>query len=256
MLAGLMSRWMSRPSALGERLADLAQDVDDPARRKRPFLADEAIQVEAVEVLHHVIEGAFRRAAVVVDRDRVRVVESRGQLRLALEAFEPLGAGASRGKELDRGAAAKHLVLGAVHDAHAALADLLISVYWPSRRAQAASGRWKVTLEMSVARTAVKAEASSRSTAAISLASVVAQEDPGHERLRRHGDRRDPAVRRARSARTPPARSTALRISSTSVIARARHRQDHRFVGGRRRPSLRHQAQQPAGGEAAAGSSR
>ena len=110
---------------LGERLAHLQEDVDDAAGRQRPVLAHESLEVDAVEILHHVVERALRRAAVVVDGDGVRIGEPRGQLRLALEAPKvPLPRLPGR-QQLDRGRPPQHLVLGAIDDAHAALADLL-----------------------------------------------------------------------------------------------------------------------------------
>ena len=47
---------------------------------------DEALEVEAVEVLHDVVEDAVGRAPVVEDRDRVRVGEAARELHFALEA--------------------------------------------------------------------------------------------------------------------------------------------------------------------------
>ena len=50
-------------------------------------------------------------------------------LDLALEALQVVLAGAARRQQLDRRRPAEHLVLGAIDDAHAALAELLPSVY-------------------------------------------------------------------------------------------------------------------------------
>ncbi len=90
------------------------------------MIAHQLLEVDAVEVLHRVIEHAVGRAAVVVDRDRVRMTELRGHLHLALEALEVRLARAIRRQQLDRGRPAQHRVAGAVDDAHAAGADLLL----------------------------------------------------------------------------------------------------------------------------------
>ena len=77
MLAGLMSRWIEAERVrLGERAADLREDVDARARVVGAVLLDEALEVQAVEVLHDVVEDALGGAPVVEDRDRVRVGEA------------------------------------------------------------------------------------------------------------------------------------------------------------------------------------
>ena len=71
-----------------QRAADLIEDGNDAARRLRAVLADELLEVDAVEVLHRVVEHAVRRAAVVVDGHGVRVAQLRGDLHFALEPHE------------------------------------------------------------------------------------------------------------------------------------------------------------------------
>ena len=71
-----------------QRAADLLQNVDHARHRLRAVPLDERLQVDAVEILHRVVEHAFGRAAVVVDRHRVRIVELAGDLHFALEALD------------------------------------------------------------------------------------------------------------------------------------------------------------------------
>lgn len=84
----------------GEGLAHLPEYVHDAARRERPRLAHEPLQVETVQVLHHIIEGADRGAPEVVHRDGVGIREARRELRLALEAAERLFPRAVGGQKL------------------------------------------------------------------------------------------------------------------------------------------------------------
>ena len=98
----------------------------------RAVALDERLQVDAVEVFHRVIEDAFGRAAVVVDRDGVRVVELAGDLHFALEALDRRLVDFVDVEHLDGRRAAEHGVMALVDDAHAAGAELASSWYWPS----------------------------------------------------------------------------------------------------------------------------
>ena len=71
-----------------ERSRHLRQDADDPPGRLCAVAPHQLFEVDAVEILHRVIEDAVRRAPVVVDRDRVRMSELRGELHFALEAAQ------------------------------------------------------------------------------------------------------------------------------------------------------------------------
>ena len=62
----------ARAVGFAQRLAHLAQHVDDTARRHGPVAPDQLLEVDTVEVLHGVVEEAVWRPAVVVDRDGVR----------------------------------------------------------------------------------------------------------------------------------------------------------------------------------------
>ena len=110
---------------LGERVADLPEEVDDAPRRKRSEAADDLLEREAFEKLHHVIERAVVRASEVVELDGVRRPERGRRLRLALETrhhLAPRRVGAAA-HELDRRVAREHAVLGAPHFAHAAVPE-------------------------------------------------------------------------------------------------------------------------------------
>ena len=114
---------------LFERAAYLPEDVHHAGRRLRSVLLDEALQRHAVEVLHRVVEDAVRRAAVVVDRDGVRVREARGDLHLALEAL--CGMPRAPREQLDGGGAAEHRVARAIDDPHGAFPDLVLEHVLP-----------------------------------------------------------------------------------------------------------------------------
>ena len=108
---------------LGERAARLAQQVHDAARHDRAVELDQLAEVDAAQQLHRVVEDAVGRAAVVVDRDRARVRQARGQLHLALEARErALALGPGR-EQLDRRRPAQQRVARLPHDAHRAVAE-------------------------------------------------------------------------------------------------------------------------------------
>jgi hypothetical protein len=53
---------------LGQRAADLLEDVGNAGGRLRPVDVHQLLQVDAVQVLHRVVEHAVGRAAVVEDQ--------------------------------------------------------------------------------------------------------------------------------------------------------------------------------------------
>jgi hypothetical protein len=113
---------VDQPERVGgvERRGDLAARVDRPVGPQAALLAQHGGEVRALDVLHREVEQPVDLAGVV-DRDDVRVLERRGDPRLALEALaEALRLGVFRGDDLDRGAAPEVQVLGPVDDAHAA----------------------------------------------------------------------------------------------------------------------------------------
>ena len=135
MLAGLMSRCTS-PSewASYSEPQICSQDVNHARHRLRTVALDQRLQVDAVEKLHGVIEHAFRRAAVVVDRHGVGIVELAGDLHLAFEALDGAFVHLVGLEHFDGRWPAEHGVLRLVDDAHPAgahfafelvLADLL-----------------------------------------------------------------------------------------------------------------------------------
>ena len=91
MFAGLTSRWTS-PRACAASSAEAIWPTRPTARSgsSRPETLEEPGQVAPLHVAHRDVEHAVRLAGVV-DRDDVRMLERRGDLRLAEEALaEPL----------------------------------------------------------------------------------------------------------------------------------------------------------------------
>ena len=132
MLAGLMSR-CTRPSewASYSDAQICRRMLDHAALGLRTVLFDQRLQVDAVEILHRVIEHALGRAAVVVDRHRVRIVELAGDLHFALEPLDRGFVDAVDVEHLDRRGPAQHGVLSLVDDAHRAGADLFLQPILP-----------------------------------------------------------------------------------------------------------------------------
>ena len=71
---------------LGQRAANLAQDVDDAPLGLGAELPHQLVEVDAAQVFHGEIEQALRGVPVVIDRDRVGMGELAGHLDLVLEA--------------------------------------------------------------------------------------------------------------------------------------------------------------------------
>ena len=125
-LAGLRSRWItplswaaSRPSAIclaiSSRLVERERPPCEPLR-----------EILALDQLHR--QEAIAAVLVqTVDRGDVRVVQRGQQLRLALEAGEPLGVAgeASSGRTLIATSRSRVVSSGFPDDTHPALADLL-----------------------------------------------------------------------------------------------------------------------------------
>jgi len=112
---------------LGQSVACLAQQVNDPLRRHRPVPFHQVRQAHAGQVLHHVVEDALVRAAVIEDFHRVPMGEPRRGADLALEAGQGLGvAGLVGADELDHAGPLEQLVLGEKHLAHPPCADPLL----------------------------------------------------------------------------------------------------------------------------------
>jgi hypothetical protein len=93
-------------------------------RLQSPHVHEDRVEPRAGDELHDVIMNA-QRLADSEDGDDVRMVQSSGGLRLAVEAGHALGIEErGRGQDLERDAAAERLLLGLVDDAHPAPADL------------------------------------------------------------------------------------------------------------------------------------
>jgi hypothetical protein len=107
-----------------ERAGDHLEDASHAGGRLGACALDEELQRRPVEQLHRVIEDSVGRVAVVVDRDRIRVLELGGDLDLALEALDGLLSDLVARQEFHRGRAPEQRVTRAVDDPHSALADL------------------------------------------------------------------------------------------------------------------------------------
>ena len=112
---------------IGQRVADLAQQVNGAVGGHRTELPDQRLEVAAREQLHHVVERAVLGDAEVEQLNRVRRAQLRGRLRLALETAKRqlhLRVAARpqhlRAHQLDRRVARQQPVLGPPHLAHAA----------------------------------------------------------------------------------------------------------------------------------------
>ena len=133
MLAGLTSRWTSPRS--------WASPSEWQAWRSRsttrsggtgPIAADQRLQVQPVEQLHHEVERAGPGLAEVVQPDRMRRLQLGRRLGLALEPSDDGGRCVVGGRaqdlgldQLDRGGPGEHPVRRAPHLAHAAAPDEL-----------------------------------------------------------------------------------------------------------------------------------
>ena len=106
--------------------AHLVEDREHPPTGLCAVQPDEIFEIDAVEILHGVIEDAVRRAPVVVDRDRVRMAQLRSDLHLALESHEACLTRAIGRQQLDGRRPPQHGVAGAVDDPHAPGADLAL----------------------------------------------------------------------------------------------------------------------------------
>jgi hypothetical protein len=107
-----------------KRVGDFDGDIEQRAQGHRSPV-DAMLERLALEQLHD-DEVLVLVLADVVDRADVRMIQSRGRLRLALKALD--GHGIARqigGEELQCHRSAKTRILGAVHDTHAAAAKVL-----------------------------------------------------------------------------------------------------------------------------------
>ena len=108
--------------AVFEGVRDLHGDVENLAQAQRP-VPEDAAEVRALDERHDEEEGAIV-ASEVVDRDDPGMVHLRDDLRLALETLLDLGRQLRRGQQLDGDVAVQQRIARAVHDSHAAAAEL------------------------------------------------------------------------------------------------------------------------------------
>jgi len=112
---------------LGQRLAHLPEDINDPRGGKGPVLLDQRLQVAPFEQFHDVVEGAVVGGAEVIYADGVGRLQRRGRLGFALETAEQcfgapicLRTQRLRTDQLDGRRSAEHPVPGSPNLAHAA----------------------------------------------------------------------------------------------------------------------------------------
>ena len=117
---------MDQPSVVGfiERERRIAENSDDPLDRLRPTGVDHLGERRPIEQLHRIVEESLRRAAVVVNRDRIGVGELRRELHLSSKSIQSIRIGNLWAEKLDRGRPLEHAVLRFVDDAHGAFTEL------------------------------------------------------------------------------------------------------------------------------------
>ena len=105
-----------------EGACDLCEDADR-VRRVQTTALQALVQVTPLDVAHGYEEEIVSRPRLV-DRDDVRMVDRRGQLRLAQEAVtKRFVSGQAGGQQLQRDLPLEPQILGQVDDAHAAEAQ-------------------------------------------------------------------------------------------------------------------------------------
>ena len=115
---------MNQPVLVREikRVSDLRAHPQSPLRAERPIM-DQRLQVAALDVAHRHKQVAVTVSGLV-DRDDVRVVEARRQLRLSQKTLpKPVVQGERRRQQLERHRTAQARVLAQVDDAHPAAAQ-------------------------------------------------------------------------------------------------------------------------------------
>ncbi len=75
---------------LGERTGGLFENMDRARRRDRPFLGNQLLESETIDVLHRVVELTIRRSAVVIDANAIGVLEAAGLSNLAFKSGDVL----------------------------------------------------------------------------------------------------------------------------------------------------------------------
>ena len=127
MLPGFTSRWTTPRSCAAASASATCAAISTASEGGERAAADQVAQLPPVEQLHgH--EGDVALAAHVVDRDDGGVADAAGRARLLQEArleVRALLVGAGQRDRLDGDRAAERRVLGPVHDAHGAAAQLV-----------------------------------------------------------------------------------------------------------------------------------
>ena len=64
---------------LGQRIADLREDMDHPAFGQRPKTLHQVVQVQAAQIFHGIVKNAAGRVAVIINLNGVGMRELAGQ---------------------------------------------------------------------------------------------------------------------------------------------------------------------------------
>ena len=117
---------VNQPAGMGfgQRAAQLPQQVHHAPLGQGAVFTHQVVEGDPFQVFHRVIKDALGRAAIVVHGNRVRMVQLAGELHLALEAGDRVGAHLLRIEQLDGGRPTEHGVPCAIHRTHSAGADL------------------------------------------------------------------------------------------------------------------------------------
>ena len=107
-----------------ERRANLSHDAQRASERQGTLLRQECLEIASFHGRHGDVEKAVYLTRVV-DRDDVRVVEGRGELRLPEEALPKVSLAERRSQQLQCGGSAEANVLREVDDAGRPLAERL-----------------------------------------------------------------------------------------------------------------------------------
>ena len=103
-----------------QRTANLSQDRDHAAFRLRSIIVHERLQIDAVQVLHGIIEISFRSTTIVVNGNRIGMIQLAGDLHLTFESGDTFIVDLVDIQHFDCRLAPQHRMMPLVDDAHSA----------------------------------------------------------------------------------------------------------------------------------------
>lgn len=126
-----------------QRQAHRLEDVERVLRRQPALGLKESVEGHPLEILHHVKRPAAGELADVVDLDDARVAKEANHLDLTHEPLDHLRRLHERAvKDLDRRAARRGAMPGAIHSAASALGHEILDQVLPSLRPRRQLVRW------------------------------------------------------------------------------------------------------------------